>query len=87
MFYNNDYFVFYSSYEDINLNNLGECCNHVNIQSDGPASVHKLSILGDYEKNGNDSNVYRNVMGSGEFLFKDSDGQWMVCTNCQCSLF
>ena len=62
------------------LNNLGECCNHVNIQSDGPASAHRWNSMGDYEKIGNDSNVYKNIMGSGPFLYF-RDGYWMVCTN------
>ena len=67
------------------LNNLGECCNHVNIQSDGPASEVQKDIMGDYEKIGNDSNVFKNIMGSGEFLYKGPSGYWMVCTNYQCS--
>ena len=68
------------------LNHLGECCNQVIIQSDGPASVDWFWDMGDYEKVGNESNVYKNIMDSGGFLFMDSDRHWMVCTNCQCSL-
>ena len=77
--------ISYDSYEYIIQTPLGECCNQISIQSDGPASVHQHS-MSDYEKNGNDSNVYRNMMGSGNFIFKALDGHWMVCTNCQCSL-
>ena len=63
------------------LNYLGECCNQVNIQSDGSASVYHDTRMGDYEKFGNDSNIYYNVMGNGQFIFKDpNDGLWMVCT-------
>ena len=66
------------------LNHLGECCNQVNIQSDGTASVLKWDKLGDYKKYGNDSNVYKNIMFStGKYLYKNSDGYWMVCTNWQ----
>ena len=66
------------------LNRLGECCNQINIQSDGPASVHQSNTLGDYRKYGNDSNVYKNIIDSSdEFLYKDSVGDWVVCTNCQ----
>ena len=60
------------------VNNSGECCNHVNIQSDGLASYHRM---GDYELIGNNSNVYKNIMDSGSFLYKGSNGYWMVCTN------
>ena len=63
------------------LNNLGECCNHVNIQSDGPASESQSDSMGDYEKIGNDSNVYKNIMGSDVFLYMASPGYWLVCTN------
>ena len=63
------------------LNNLDECCNHVNIQSDGPASEVQYHIMGDYEKIGNDSNVYKNIMDTDRFLYKGSFGYWMVCTN------
>ena len=63
------------------VNNLGECCNHVNIQSDGPASEVQHYEMGDYEKIGNDSNVYKNIMDSSIFLFKGSHGYWMVSTN------
>ena len=63
-------------------NNLGECCNHVNIQSDGAASEVQYHVMGDYEKIGNDSNVYKNIMVSGgRFLFQVSLGYWKVCTN------
>ena len=65
------------------VNNLGECCNHVNIQSDGPASEFQYHFMGDYEKIGNDSNVYKNIMDTGRFLYKD--GYRMVCTNYYCS--
>ena len=69
------------------VNHLGECCNQINIQSDGPASVHQDTRLGDYRRYGNDSNVYKNIMDNdGEFLYKDSEGHWVVCTNCQYSL-
>ena len=63
------------------LNNLGECCNHVNIQSDGPASEAQYIYMGDYEKIGNDSNVYKNIMDGSRFLYKGSLGYWKVCTN------
>ena len=79
----NNIFVLYCSY--IIPTYLGECCKQLHIQSDGPASVYHS--LGDYEQNGNDSTIYTNIMGTGEFLFKASDGLWMVCTKCQCSLF
>ena len=69
------------------LNYLGECCNQVNIQSDGPASVDQRLFLGDYKKYGNDSDVYKNIMdNNGKFLYKYSNGHWWVCTNCQYSL-
>ena len=64
------------------LTHLGECCNQVNIQSDGAASVDQPLFMGDYEKNGN---VYRNIMNSDQFLYTDLAGYWMVCNNCQCS--
>ena len=42
-----------------------------------------MGLIGDYEKNGNDINVYKNTMGNGRFLFKHAaNGYWMVCTNC-----
>ena len=63
------------------LNNSGECCNHVNIQSDGPASETQFNFMGDYEKIGNDSNVYKNIMDSDTFLYQNSLGYWRVCTN------
>ena len=64
------------------LNNLGECCNHVNIHSDGPASDVQPQFMGDYEKIGNNSNVYKNIINrDGFFLYKDPLGYWMVCTN------
>ena len=67
------------------LTHLGECCNQVNIQSDGPASLGQRHLLGDYKKYGNDSNVYKNIMDkNGEYLYKlTSSGHWRVCTNCQ----
>ena len=66
------------------LNHLGECCYHVNIQSEGPVSVHQWPRMGDYEKYGHDGIVYKNIMDStGEYLYKDSEGYWVVCTNCQ----
>ena len=69
------------------LNHLGECCNQVNIQSDGLASVYQHTRLGDYIQYGNDSIVYKRIMDStGEYLYKHSDGHWRVCTNCQYSL-
>ena len=69
------------------LNHLGECCNQVNIQSEGPAAVYRWNAMGDYEKYGNDSDVYKNIMGNdGSFLYKDLDGHWRVGTNCQYSL-
>ena len=71
----------------MSLNHLGECCNQVTIQSDGPASVDQPNMLGDYKKYGNDSNVYKNIVGNyGRFLYKVSDGYWVVCTNCKYSL-
>ena len=70
-------------------NNLGQCCNYVNIQSDSPASEVQHYFMGDYEKIGNDSNVYKSVMDSGFFLHKspsvDGVSRWMVCTNYLCS--
>ena len=78
--------VFHGSYQYMTLTHLGECCNEVNIQSDGPASGDQDNHLGDYKKYGNDSNVYRNIMNSERFLFKASDGSWRVCTKYQCSL-
>ena len=41
--------------------------------------------MGDYERDGNDRNVYKNMIGSGYFLKRASDGNperryWMVCT-------
>ena len=63
------------------LDNVGECCNEINIQSDGPASEERVLRLGDYEKYGNNSNVYKNIMDTGIFLYKNSRGYWMVCTN------
>lgn len=84
-FYNNYDFVFYSGYEQKILIYLGECCNQINIQSDGPSSLWDTSF-GDYEKNGNDSNVYHNMMGWTTFIFKSSDGLWTVCTKYQCIL-
>ena len=65
------------------LYHLGKCCNHVNIQSDGPASVYQENYLGDYTKYGNTSNAYRSIMGSDSFLYKHSDGDWVVGINCQ----
>jgi hypothetical protein len=67
------------------LRHLGECCNEVNIQSDDPASVLKWDKLGDYKKYGNDSNVYKNIMDSTveKYLYKNSNGDWVVCTNWQ----
>ena len=81
LFNNNNDFVFYCSYEHMTLNNLGECCNHVNIQSAGPALEVQWGSWGDYEKIGNDSNVYKNIMDTGRFLYTGSSGYWMVCTN------
>ena len=68
------------------LNYLGECCNQINIQSDGPASALQSNFMGDYEKSGNDTNIYQNIMDGSKFIFKDSDGLWGVCTKCQCIL-
>ena len=68
------------------LTHLDECCNQVNIQSDGPASVHQSGFLGDYQKYGNDSNVYINILDSDKFLYRASSGRWKVRTNYQCSL-
>ena len=68
----------------MSLNHLGECCNQVNIQSEGPAAVHQDIIMGDYKRYGNDRIVYKNIVDStGEYLYKDVDGDWVVCTNCQ----
>ena len=80
----NNIFVLYCCY--IIATYLGECCKQVIIQSDGPASVDQFPGMGDYKQNGNDSTIYTNIMGSGQFLFKASNGLWMVCTKCQCSL-
>ena len=71
------------------LNHVGDCCNEVNIQSDGPSSIDPSIShnLGDYIKYENDNNVYKNIMNSdGIFLYRDSIGHWTVCTNCQYSL-
>ena len=64
---------------------IGECCNHVNIQSDGPASLRQTAGMGDYKKFGNVSNVYKNIIDNyGMFLYKDiHSGDWKVCINCQ----
>ena len=49
--------------------------------------MYQGSTLGDYQKYGNDSNVYKNIMdNNGQFLYKYSDGHWRVCTNYQYSL-
>ena len=82
--------VFYCSYNIWLINHLGECCNHVNIQSDGPASEVQYKFMGDYEKIGNDSNVYKNIMYSDGFLYRyvhksiifDNSTYiyWRVCT-------
>ena len=58
------------------LTHIDECCNQIKIQSDGPASVGQPDMMGDYEKEGN---VYRNIMNSVQFFYKDSNGRWMVC--------
>ena len=80
-------YVFQQTSHHMTLNHLGACCNQVNIQSDGPASVAQWKRLGDYKKYENDSNVYKNIMDNdGQFLYKASTGHWMVCTNCQCTL-
>ena len=84
IFYDNNIFAFYCIYEHMILNRLGKCCNQINIQSDGPASVYQSDVMGDYERNGNDSNTYKN-MNSGLFLYKDGH-KWMVCNNCKFSL-
>ena len=77
----------YCIYGHAPLNHLGECCNQVNIQNDGPKSgIGVWGSFGDYEKIGNGSTVYENIMVDGYFLYKDSDGDWVVRKNCQCTL-
>ena len=66
------------------LNCVGECCDQYNIQSDGPASMIAWPAMGDYAKNGN--YVYKNILDSSTFLFRDSNRNWLVCSNCQCIL-
>ena len=68
------------------LNSLGECCTPINIQSDGLASAVQSVVMGDYEKSGNDTNIYHNILDSGAFIFKGSNGRWKVCTKYQCIL-
>ena len=79
-------YVFQQTSQHMTLNNLGECCNQVNIQSDGPASVYQDSSLGDFKKYGTDSNVYINIMDSDNFMYKARDGRWKVCTKHKCRL-
>ena len=67
------------------LNYLGECCTQISIQSDGPASVGQQR-LGDYEKSGNDTNIYHNILSGVHFIFKTPNGRWMVCIKYRCIL-
>ena len=67
------------------INHLGECCNQINIQSDGPTKGFRE--IGYYEQNGINRNVYKSIFDTGYSLFKDSnDGRWRVCLNLKCSL-
>ena len=52
------------------LHDLGDCCNQVNIQSGGPASVDQQVKMGDYKMYGNDSSAYKNIMDSDEWMYK-----------------
>ena len=61
------------------LHRLGECCNYVNIQSENGPAYGSEPGLGDYAKIRN--YVYQNIMDDGQFLSKDSDGTWIVCSN------
>ena len=70
------------------------CCDQVNIQSNAPSwyivNFLNSNIMGDYAKvnygNNSNANVYENIMGSGFFLFKDLDEDWVVGRSCRFSI-
>ena len=62
-------------YEHMTLNCLGVCCDQFNIQSNGPAAMY----LGDFVKDKQNDHWIRD--GLDFFLFKDPEGDWVVCTN------